>query len=332
MRRVSHRRKHYTNIGDKFGRWTVTSEEIDNKVECLCECGERGLVKPAALCNGGSKQCGKCGRKTNIKYNIMIGEKYGSWTIVEVKNNSNITASCKCGATQIFCASTLIGNSSSMCLKCSFEKSRKYKVSIGDQYNKWKVLELSTKENEYNTVCQCICGYIGTVRVSDLVNGHNKGCIHCAQKDRIGKYMKERKYIPTTFMSFIKSNAKRRNLDFDLTIDYLDQLLEQQNFKCALSGIELKIPDKLIAYSTRSAFDRKNSTISLDRIDSSKGYVQGNVQWVHKIVNIMKWSMTDDQFVTLCTMVANHNKGFDALELDEIQYSYTQGIKIRNLN
>lgn len=49
-------------------------------------------------------------------------------------------------------------------------------------------------------------------------------------------------------------------------------------------------------------------TASLDRIDSSKGYVIGNVQWVHKTINTMKMDLANSEFIKLCQMVAkNHD-------------------------
>ena len=48
------------------------------------------------------------------------------------------------------------------------------------------------------------------------------------------------------------------------------------------------------------------STASLDRIDSSKGYVKGNIQWVHIAINFMKHSLPEEEFVRWCCLVAKH--------------------------
>jgi hypothetical protein len=48
-------------------------------------------------------------------------------------------------------------------------------------------------------------------------------------------------------------------------------------------------------------------TASVDRIDSSKDYVEGNVQWLHKDINRMKWDLDTDKFIELCKLVANKN-------------------------
>jgi hypothetical protein len=49
-----------------------------------------------------------------------------------------------------------------------------------------------------------------------------------------------------------------------------------------------------------------DNTASLDRIDSSLGYVRGNVQWLHKDVNWMKNTLDQDRFIELCKAIVNH--------------------------
>lgn len=46
------------------------------------------------------------------------------------------------------------------------------------------------------------------------------------------------------------------------------------------------------------------STASLDRKDSTKGYVPGNTQWVHLVINDMKSDFSQQEFVDWCTLVA----------------------------
>jgi hypothetical protein len=49
-------------------------------------------------------------------------------------------------------------------------------------------------------------------------------------------------------------------------------------------------------------------TASLDRIDNSQGYINGNIQWVHKIINRIKMDLNTSYFVELCKKVAQHAK------------------------
>ena len=75
-------------------------------------------------------------------------------------------------------------------------------------------------------------------------------------------------------------------------------LFIKQNKKCALSGLDIEFSRKLKDGTT---------TASLDRIDSSKGYIQNNVQWVHKDINRIKQNLDQEKFIELCKMVAKEN-------------------------
>jgi len=90
--------------------------------------------------------------------------------------------------------------------------------------------------------------------------------------------------------------ARRKNIAFSLTIKQAWNLFLKQGRKCALSGIDL-------------SFERANPTASLDRIDSTEGYVLSNVQWIHKDLNLMKQSLAQATFIEWCHKVANHQGG-----------------------
>jgi hypothetical protein len=108
--------------------------------------------------------------------------------------------------------------------------------------------------------------------------------------------------IHQSYIYLIKNRAKNKNLDFNLTGAYLWKLFIKQNKKCALSGLELHFPK---AWGVKS---KTLITASLDRIDSNKGYIIGNVQWVHKTINTMKMNLTDSEFIKFCKKVAiNHD-------------------------
>jgi len=73
------------------------------------------------------------------------------------------------------------------------------------------------------------------------------------------------------------------------------KLAVSQDKKCSLTG------ETLIFVSDQRY--QKNSNASLDRIDSSKGYVSGNIQWVTKNANIAKQKMPQEEFVGVCRAV-----------------------------
>ena len=77
----------------------------------------------------------------------------------------------------------------------------------------------------------------------------------------------------------IKS-ANIKKMKCNLTKEFLISLWESQKGKCSYTGITLHLPTYKHEKSPRKA--------SLDRIDSSKGYEQGNVEYVCVFVNLGK--------------------------------------------
>lgn len=74
-----------------------------------------------------------------------------------------------------------------------------------------------------------------------------------------------------------KSRSSIRGLEFDLTDDFLLKLYDDQNGLCYYTGYPLKLDGDI-------SFD----TMSLDRVDSSKGYIKGNVVFCLNCINRMK--------------------------------------------
>lgn len=102
----------------------------------------------------------------------------------------------------------------------------------------------------------------------------------------------------------IKRNAEIRNLEFNITIEYLWELFLKQNRKCIYTNIELK-------FSTSKQITKGfEQTASLDRIDSSKGYIEGNIQWIHKDVNKIKRNYTEKQFIQMCREIYENQSIF----------------------
>ena len=101
-------------------------------------------------------------------------------------------------------------------------------------------------------------------------------------------------YVSGKFFSNVKYEADRRGIGFDLTIDYLDGLIRGQNHKCYYSGIPI------------DAKTRGSITASLDRTDSNLPYVKGNVHFTYKKVNMMKWILTEDEFLDLCEAISKN--------------------------
>ena len=129
------------------------------------------------------------------------------------------------------------------------------------------------------------------------------GCKDCKGNQMSGKksvHWRGGEYVPAYFIAKIKSkNLKRRSrtIEFNLSYEYLDRLWIRQQGKCVYTGEDLSFGKSKIV-----------GNASLDRIDSSLGYIEGNVQFVHKDVNIMKWDLSNDRFLDICEKIIKNRR------------------------
>lgn len=102
--------------------------------------------------------------------------------------------------------------------------------------------------------------------------------------------------IPIAHLNAIKQNAIKQKHEFTTSPEYLNDLFIKQNKKCALSGTDICFTPYRNASGTRAAY----TTASLDRIDCSKGYIEGNVRWTHKDINKMRSNHDDEKYYEYC--------------------------------
>lgn len=201
--------------------------------------------------------------------------------------------------------------------------------SLTGKFNNWTVLEYAGN-SKYR--CQCDCGTIKVLQGTMIKKGHSKQCKNCYNNS-----MKMNGVLSNTIWNKFVYGAKKRKIQFTLSKEYGESLLIAQNYKCNLSGINL------VFANTSQEHGRGSTTASLDRIDSSKGYIEGNVQWVHKDINQMKMNFNQDYFRTLCKIVQEYSP-VDLTSVRQIEYrnlnkinarkkiSDEQVIEIRNLS
>ncbi len=172
-----------------------------------------------------------------------------------------------------------------------FKKS-KYEDLTGQVFSKLTVHSLSHQDRNRRHIWNCICECNGLSKVasSDLKAKRIKTC-GCGHKGDWKGY----EDIAGSHWSRMKYDAKNREIEFNITIIEAWELFKKQENLCALS----KVP---IFFGPRYTIDE--TTASLDRIDSLKGYIPDNIQWVHKRVNQMKNNMSIIEFKTWCKLIA----------------------------
>jgi hypothetical protein len=99
-----------------------------------------------------------------------------------------------------------------------------------------------------------------------------------------------------------KAGAKSRNFPFEVSIEHLQELLESQNFKCAYTNINMLCPK---TYSEKREMTSSPYLLSLDRIDSELGYIEGNVHFVCVWTNKAKGAYSDETFKNILNNFRN---------------------------
>jgi hypothetical protein len=121
----------------------------------------------------------------------------------------------------------------------------------------------------------------------------NSACNSCGAGKRGARHTGHHRDISISYFEAKKKDAKARGYEFEITIDDVADLLEGQEFVCALTGVPI-------------ALDKSSgSTGSLDRIDNSIGYTKDNIQIVTCEINMLRGSFTIERFKELCALVAN---------------------------
>lgn len=230
-----------------------------------------------------------------MKTELTVGHTYNKWTIlgfdrVDEKRRCRYNCRCQCGRESSVIASAVAAGRSKSCPRCRAEDL------TGRTYGLWTVVARSDAVSEATGSktlweCECECGDRHQVERCNLVTGNSEGCWKCRRN------VIEAKRFPKIWYRKFIEQAKSRGHEVGLTEDELWGIWESQEGTCPLSGLAIGIADSV-----------KETTASPDRICNNKGYVEGNVWFIHKHINMMKFKYNIDYFKRLCVAVATNIK------------------------
>ena len=175
------------------------------------------------------------------------------------------------------------------CGKCGYEKVKRWKDE-DDEF---------LKENYL---------FYGPKHCAEKLKKTVSAVISRAQMLRCVRNFREEKYnenIPTGIMAGIYKRMEEWDTPLDFDSHYIFNLLGEQDYKCALTGKEIKFTKKSL----------KENTASVDRIDSKLPYSKDNIQIVHKKFNRFKNNLDERELLEMCQMVVkNLGARFAAIE------------------
>lgn len=159
---------------------------------------------------------------------------------------------------------------------------------IGEKYGQWTIISQQLKKGSNRHIywhVKCKCGKETFRSATTLINNRTKSCKSCSKSNNFNTFA-------ISYFNKIKARANKLNLEFNLTIEFLWLLYEDQNRKCALSNLPIEFKTGWRTNDPQSC--------SLDRVDNFGGYTVDNVQWVHKDINLMKHTFKQEYFIELC--------------------------------
>jgi hypothetical protein len=123
--------------------------------------------------------------------------------------------------------------------------------------------------------------------------GYDNRCRQCRSEQQATNYKKN--WFKATY-TLKKSYCTKRNLDFDLTPEYLENIWTDS---CPIFN---------------QPFERHNKSSSwspaLDRVDPSKGYTQGNVVYISARANRIKYDANQKELEQILNWLKGTQKAY----------------------
>jgi len=184
----------------------------------------------------------------------------------------------------------------------TYEKTAKMAIKLGIRTDKSLFIEECKKLKSQGKRRCIICDKILTDD-KFYQNNRNRHCIECYTEKNPEYYNKSKQSwtIETIINKRVyqaKRRSKMKNIPFEITnLDVID-LYKKQEGKCHYSGIQMNI------------IPIKNNwnNLSIDRVDSSKGYTNDNIVLCCDSINTMKNQMGRDEFFEKIKQIYPHNK------------------------
>ena len=222
-----------------------------------------------------------------------IGTKYGNYIIesdIYIENKiKKVIVKCSCGRERVCHVGNL--HKLNKCSKCYGNSKSLIKVGLKNKNG----IEVFKILDGGKIIIKCLCGKTKTILRTSFRNLKSCSCRDINKRGAEHHAFKGFGDMPASIFHRVKNGAISRNIEFQISIEYMYKIFHKQNRKCALTGIPLLI----------SSYANKGNA-SLDRIDNTKGYIEGNVWWIDKEINMMKNCHSVDKFKRLCSLVSEY--------------------------
>lgn len=132
---------------------------------------------------------------------------------------------------------------------------------------------------------------------------HERVCKVCKQKKKVERMRSKPESFLAHRLSQLKyARNKRGKEELKITAQDLIAIYRSQRGRCALSGIPMTHNGE-----SGKAHKRNSLQISIDRIDPDGPYEKENIQLVCSVVNFMKGTIDNDDFIRFCSAISDFN-------------------------
>lgn len=224
----------------------------------------------------------------------MIGEKFGKLTVLSFEYDKKYKTcimkyykcQCDCGKITIKSAQNLKVSKGCGCLKSP--------DFVGKTINGLSVIRLLPERKFGRKQYECICnnGHKFIRTSHNLIHKTGLICKDCCVLSD------DKNIIPYGFLNRFKNDAKKRGIEFNITETDILKILNKQNNKCPYTGISL-------SFGIDASNKNCERNASIDRIDRNKSYDINNIQIVHKVINMMKYTIPDSEFINIIAIISN---------------------------
>ena len=235
------------------------------------------------------------------KFINETGNVYGKLKVIkedgrDKRGRAKWLCACDCGSEISLSGTHLKQGIYRSCGCVKFERLRD-KHSPGEVFGELTIIRPVGRGGNWE--CACSCSKVEIYNGSALRKG-KKSCGHLGMAGSGNPLWTGYEDISGRYWLNVQNGAKLRGHEFTITLPDMWNLYVEQGGLCALSGLPIQL-------GYRGSI-KQTQTASIDRINSTIGYVAGNVHWVHLQVNLMKQKLSVAEFITLCKAVADNNR------------------------
>lgn len=311
------------HINEHFNQLTIKSfykTKINNRMTgiyiCTCQCNPKKNIEKKAyeVIKSLTISCGCLQGSQGTKYNYTeeIEKKYNKLTIQDYKRGENgylLLCQCDCGSSPKWLSaySIFLGQVKSCgCLN----NMNDYKKMIGMKFYKLTVLNYKlgkrpSGQSFVQLLCKCECGVIKYIDKYEVQNGQlSCGCMMRELLSERGNKNRTEAIYKNLYNSKIKSISKKRNMNYDLTLEEFISIINQPCYYCKEE-------------SSNTHYDKKrrdgtyiSDTVvycnGIDRLNPKVGYIRDNVVPCCRFCNTAKMSMDVKEFQLYIAKLYTH--------------------------